>query len=72
MARGLGKGTYHPLDPLEVLLEMLIAVAVAICNGDAAVVRAQHCRHAKWQAPRQLSLQWYDQMTRQGLRSWLK
>ena len=54
---GFGEATYHPLDPLEVLLEVDVAVAVAISDGDAAVVRAQQRRHAEWQAPCQLSLQ---------------
>ncbi len=54
---GMGEGTYHPFDPFEVFLEVLIPVAIAIRDGDAAVVRAQQCRHAEWQAPCQLGLQ---------------
>ena len=49
--------THHPLDPLEVLLEVLVPVAVAICKRDGAVVAAQQRRAAERQPPRQLSLQ---------------
>lgn len=53
---------HHPSDPLEVLLEVLVAVPIAIRNGDCAVVRAQQRRHAQRQPPGQLSLRIIQQL----------
>ena len=50
------KRAHHPSDPLEVLLEVLVAGAVAGCDGDAAVVRAQQCCQAQGEAPGQFNL----------------
>ena len=50
------EGAHHPSNPLEVLLEVLIAVAIALRDCDAAVVRAQQRCQAQGKAPRQLSL----------------
>jgi len=51
-----GVAAHHPSDPLEVLLEVLVTVAIAIRNRDAAVVRPQQCCHAQRQSPGKFSL----------------
>ena len=47
---------HHPSDPLKVLLEASVQVAVAISDGDAAVVRPQQCGVAEGKPLGQLIL----------------
>ena len=51
-----GVAAHHPSDPLEVLLEVLVTVAIAVRNCDAAVVCPQQRCHAQRQSPGKFSL----------------
>lgn len=58
--------TYHPLDPPEVLLKVLVAVAISVSQRNGAVVRSQQGRVTEWQASSELSLVFTPSMSYKG------